>query len=173
MLVWINGAFGVGKTTTALRVRELEPRWRHFDPEYVGFMLRAQLDGVAISDFQDLPAWRTLVPAVANEVLQHTGDDLIAVQTVLRQDYWRELRAGLAERDIALVHIVLDADAETLRARIEADQHDPAARQWRLDHVVDYTGARAWLLVDADVVIDASNTSPDACAAAVLAAAHA
>jgi adenylylsulfate kinase-like enzyme len=36
MIVWINGAFGAGKTTTAELVTELLPGAKIFDPEYVG-----------------------------------------------------------------------------------------------------------------------------------------
>ncbi|WP_224046664.1 hypothetical protein [Arthrobacter sp. NicSoilB4] len=46
-------------------------------------MLAHSLKGQAFTDFQDLPAWRTLVPAVALEIRRHTGQDLVAVQTVL------------------------------------------------------------------------------------------
>lgn len=170
MIVWINGAFGVGKTTAARRMRELEPAWRLFDPEYVGYLLRALLDGVAFDDFQDLPGWRSLVPAVAHEVIMHTGDDLIAVQTVLRRDYWQELRAGFADRAIAVKHVLLDAEADTLRDRITADTNERTAAQWRLDHIDAYAAARDWLLADADLVVDTKEVAPDAIATTILAA---
>src|SRR5580700_5135958 len=35
VILWMNGAFGVGKTTTARILREREPSWRLFDPESV------------------------------------------------------------------------------------------------------------------------------------------
>ncbi|MDQ0779704.1 hypothetical protein QF026_008170 [Streptomyces aurantiacus] len=40
MIVWVNGAFGSGKSTL---VDELRPRWPEalvFDPEMVGYVLR-------------------------------------------------------------------------------------------------------------------------------------
>jgi shikimate kinase len=172
VLVWINGPFGVGKTTTAQQIRQSDRLWRIFDPEWVGYMLRANLAGVAFDDFQDLPAWRVLVPAVAHEVMKHTDDDLIAVQTVLNEHYWRELRAGLAEREITLIHVVLDADSETLRERIVADWNETTAATWRLDHISAYLAARAWLLADADLFIDAATASPKAIAQAILGALH-
>lgn len=43
MILWLNGPFGVGKTTTANAIRQQEPIWRLFDPEGVGYMLRASL----------------------------------------------------------------------------------------------------------------------------------
>lgn len=169
MLVWINGAFGVGKTTAARRLREMDPRWRIFDPESVGYMLRANLAGVAFDDFQDLAGWRALVPAVAREVMKHTNDHLVAVQTVLNEAYWRDLSSGFAERDIFVVQVVLDADDDTLRSRIAADRDEPTARSWRLDHIPSYRAARSWLVADADVVIDA-RARPTEVAQAILTA---
>ncbi|MCY1691743.1 hypothetical protein OVA29_14550 [Exiguobacterium sp. SL14] len=43
MIIWINGTFGVGKTTAATG---LQQRWSGshiFDPEETGYFLRAQL----------------------------------------------------------------------------------------------------------------------------------
>jgi hypothetical protein len=91
VILWLNGAFGVGKTTTALAIRMHGPAWRLFDPEHVGLLLAMNLSGVEFSDFQDLQPWRTLVPLIASEVSQFTGDDLIVAQTVLVQDYWEEM----------------------------------------------------------------------------------
>ena len=171
MLVWINGPFGVGKTTVAQQLRERDQRWRIFDPEWVGYLLRATLDGIAFDDFQDLPAWRALVPVVVDEVMKQTGDELVAVQTVLKQGYWRELRAGLADHEIALMHVVLDAERDALRDRILADRDNATAAAWRLDHISEYVAARAWLLADADLVVDAATAAPRAIAEAILAAA--
>jgi hypothetical protein len=39
VIVWLNGAFGVGKTTTVLQLPALVPGSRLFDPETVGYML--------------------------------------------------------------------------------------------------------------------------------------
>ena len=140
-----------------------------FDPEWVGYMLRANLAGVAFDDFQDLPAWRALVPVVAHEVMKQTHEELIVVQTVLNENYWRELRAGLAEHEITLVHVVLDADSATLRDRITADHSETTAATWRLEHISTYFAARPWLLADADLVIDAAIAPPTAIAKAILA----
>jgi hypothetical protein len=50
VILWMNGSFGVGKTTAANLIREREPLWRLFDPEWVGSMLRANLRDL---DFDD------------------------------------------------------------------------------------------------------------------------
>src|SRR5690348_7546872 len=40
MVIWINGAFGVGKTTVARALHERWPDAVVFDPEQLGFVLR-------------------------------------------------------------------------------------------------------------------------------------
>jgi hypothetical protein len=170
-LVWLNGTFGVGKTTTAGVLSERFPRWRSFDPETVGVMLRANLQGRSFGgDFQNLPAWRRLVPLVAHELMQFTGQELVAVQTVLVEQYWRELTGGLAEHGIGVFHVVLDAELDVLRERIENDVSHPlgpAAIGWRLEHLPAFALGRAWMLEDADLVIDTTFASPDDIAAAI------
>lgn len=158
VLLWLNGAFGVGKTTTARLMTEGTDSWRPFDPESVGSMLKANLSDRALGgDFQHLPAWRRLVPVVAAEIRDHTGQDLVAVQTVLRENYWRELTAGLRDQGFQILHVVLDVEQSVLRDRIEADDAEPESRQWRLDHIDTYVSARRWMVAAADLVIDTTN----------------
>ena len=109
MMIWINGTFGVGKTTAGTALVDALPALRLFDPEVVGYMLAHSLKDQSFTDFQDLPAWRTLVPAVATEIRRHTGQDLVAVQTVLRQEYWAELTATFGDLGERIFHVVLDA----------------------------------------------------------------
>ena len=154
MILWLNGAFGVGKTTTAQAIRKAAPAWRLFDPEHVGLLLAANLAGVEFNDFQDLPPWRSLVPLIASELSDFTGDDLLVVQTVMVRDYWEEMRTRFSERQQKVVHVVLDAPAAALESRIKADQVERSAEQWRLDHVSSYETARSWLLPAADLVVD-------------------
>ena len=155
-MIWINGTFGVGKSTAGTGLVDALPALRLFDPEVVGYMLAQSLKDQAFTDFQDLPAWRTLVPAVALEIRRHTGQDLVAVQTVLRQEYWAELSAALNDLGEQTFHVVLDADEPTLRSRIENDQLELTGRQWRLDHISQYAAAREWMVTAADLVVDTS-----------------
>ena len=154
MIVWLNGAFGVGKTSTALAIQEQAPELRLFDPEHVGQLLAMSLSGVEFNDFQDLAPWRLLVPLIASEVSEFTGDNLLIVQTVLVQTYWEEMQARFAERQQEVVHVLLDASAVVLETRIREDPIERSAEKWRLDHVSSYESAKSWLLPSADLVVD-------------------
>jgi chloramphenicol 3-O-phosphotransferase len=151
VIIWLNGTFGAGKTSTATALLPLVPHARLFDPETVGYMLQASLADRPVSDFQHWPPWRSLVVATAAELTRYTGQHLIAVQTVLTPGYLAEIFTGLRASGLAVLHILLDAHEEALRARIEASED---ARQWRLDHLGAYHDARSWLRREADLVVD-------------------
>ncbi|MGW6268619.1 AAA family ATPase [Streptomyces sp. NPDC055060] len=159
MIVWLNGSFGAGKTTTAERLVRLLPDARLFDAEEVGYMLHHVLGPLQEeADFQHWPPWRALVVETARQLLAYKGGTLVVPQTVLVEEYWRELREGLGQLDVPVHHFVLHTDSGTLTRRIEADT--PAFVPWRLAHVVPYQEALPWLR-RAGEVIDTTDTPPD------------
>ncbi|WP_280227275.1 AAA family ATPase [Nocardia farcinica] len=163
--MWLNGPFGSGKTTTAEELVASTPGWRLFDPEFVGFMLRAQLADSGVTDFQQLPSWRRLTPIVADEIATATGENLVIVQTVLNQQYWEELADGLRALGHALHLVLVEADERTLRRRISQDEVLHRAAGWRLQHLPTYLDARGqWLGSAADLVLDTTTASPIAAA---------
>ena len=158
MIVWLNGTFGAGKTTTAGRLLPLVPGARLFDPEFVGYMLQPFLEDHPVSDFQHWPPWRNLVVATAAELAGFTGQHLIAPQTVLSRDYLDQIFTGLRAAGLPVFHVLLDADEAVLRRRIEGGDE---ARQWRLDHLTEYRAARAWMTAAADLVVDTAQLAPE------------
>ncbi len=58
---------------------------------------------------------------------------------------------------LSTFHVLLHVDSGTLAERIQADQVDGRARQWRLDHISDYEKSRPWMESAADLVIDTTN----------------
>lgn len=161
MIVWLNGTFGVGKTTTSERVAELLPDARIFDTENVGYMLLPILASVPVSDFQDHPPWRALVVETAAQILGYVGGTLVIPQSVLVRSYWTELRDGFARAGIPVRHFVLHADPPTLKQRIEEDTVEASARQWRLDHIAAYGDALPWLREEGQIVETAGAAPED------------
>jgi hypothetical protein len=159
MIVWINGAHGAGKTTTSALVQPLLPDARVFDAEKVGETLMDITPGLPETDnFQNWPPWRPLVVETARRVIEYTGGTLVMPMTVLVEQYWREISAGLARHAIPVRHFVLHADQETLRARIEGEHVIPSP--FRLKYLEVYAeAARTWLHDDAEVV-DTTHLTP-------------
>ena len=160
MIVWLNGTHGAGKTTTSALVQQLIPDSRVFDAEKVGETLMDIKPGLpSTNNFQHWPPWRPLVVETARRVLDYTGGTLVMPMTVLVEQYWREISAGLAEHAIEVRHFVLHADQVTLRRRIEEDTVlGPSS--FRLDYLEPYAeAARAWLHGEAEV-IDTTHLTP-------------
>ncbi|MDQ0785567.1 NUDIX hydrolase [Streptomyces sp. B3I8] len=170
MIVWVNGAFGAGKTTTARELIDLIPNSTLFDPEVIGGALTHLLPPkhlAEVGDFQDLPIWRRLVVDTAAAMLAELGGVLVVPMTLLRQEYRDEIFGSLASRRIPVRHVLL-APAETiLRERIAGREIPPDLpdgdmrfRQWALDHIEPYRAAlAAWLTADAHAV-DTSFLTP-------------
>ncbi|MEU9206432.1 NUDIX domain-containing protein [Streptomyces sp. NPDC048415] len=170
VIVWVNGAFGAGKTTTARELIELIPNSTLFDPEVIGGALTHLLPPkrlAEVGDFQDLPIWRRLVVDTAAALLGELGGVLVVPMTLLRQEYRDEIFGGLAARRIPVRHVLL-APAETiLRERIARREVPPdlsdgemRVRQWSYDHIEPYRAALAsWLTADAHPV-DTSALTP-------------
>lgn len=169
MIIWLNGTFGAGKTTTAGELVSRIPDSRLFDAEKVGEMLWHVL-GVPERDFQDFRPWRGLVVETARQLLDDVGGTLVMPQTVLVEQYWQEIHAGLAAAGIPVHHFLLHSGRDTLVQRIETDTKPESAdaRQWRLDHLTDYERSLPWLRRDAQV-IDTTGIPPDGVAEAVIA----
>ncbi|MDQ0814846.1 8-oxo-dGTP pyrophosphatase MutT (NUDIX family) [Streptomyces sp. B3I7] len=170
MIVWVNGAFGAGKTTTARELIDLIPNSTLFDPEVIGGALTHLLPPkhlAEVGDFQDLPIWRRLVVDTAAAMLAELGGVLVVPMTLLRQEYRDEIFGSLASRRIPVRHVLL-APAETiLRERIAGREIPPDLpdgdmrfRQWALDHIEPYRAAlAAWLTADAHA-LDTSFLTP-------------
>ncbi|MEV6836279.1 NUDIX domain-containing protein [Streptomyces sp. NPDC051133] len=169
-VVWINGAFGAGKTTAARELIELIPNSTLFDPEVIGGALTHLVPPkrlAEVGDFQDLPIWRRLVVDTAAAMLAELGGTLVVPMTLLRQEYRDEIFGGLAARRIPVHHLLL-APAETiLRERIAGREVPPdlpdgeiRLRRWAYDHIEPYHAALAsWLTADAHL-LDTSALTP-------------
>ncbi|WP_157122022.1 AAA family ATPase [Nocardia miyunensis] len=157
----MNGGFGSGKSSIAMEYVAAQRNWRLYDPSHVGIMLEGQFPDLLLDDFQDRPLWRRLVPIVASELAGDTGQDLLIVETVLRQDYWREIADGIRAQGHSLHHVLIDVDADALERRIADDQDMADFAVWRMQQIPDYFAARTqWLIDAADLRIDTTSVSP-------------
>jgi hypothetical protein len=155
MIVWLNGTFGAGKTTTAGELAGLLPNTRIFDSEHVGYMLRHVMTE-PVENFQDWAPWRPLVARTAVEILLSVGGNLVIPQTVLNEDYLQEIFTGLRDEGLEVRHFLLHVEKNALVDRIKGDPNDPGAHEWRLNHVDRYQAALPWLR-DAAEVIDTTD----------------
>ncbi|MFE1232271.1 NUDIX domain-containing protein [Streptomyces sp. NPDC058745] len=171
MIVWINGAFGAGKSGTARELVDLIPNSTLYDPELTGGAMSSLLPKkrlAEVGDFQDLPIWRRLVVDTAAALLAELGGVLVVPMTLLRQEYRDEIFGGLAARRIEVRHVLLAPDETILRQRSLRRTPDGSppeeidgVRRWSYDRIEPYRAARdGWLGEDA-YVVDNSALTPE------------
>jgi predicted kinase len=157
VIVWINGAFGAGKSTTAALVQERLPGSRLFDPEYVGYLLREFVD-VPTGDFQDLRLWRRLVVQTMVALDEEYDGPWIAAMSLTNPDYRREILEGLRGAGVKVREFILSVPEDVLRNRIDHDQIDTQAHAWRQAHVVQalatFAGVTGAEMVDGTATAD-------------------
>ncbi|NGO70850.1 NUDIX domain-containing protein [Streptomyces boncukensis] len=157
MIVWLNGAFGAGKTTTAYELLDLLPGSTLYDPGLIGAGLRRMLPKERlgqIDDFQELPSWRRLVVDTAAALLSEVQGPLVTPMTLLHREVRDEIFGALASRRIPVRHLLLHATEAILRDRIDqrAAADGESARSWCLRHLEPYASALPWITAEAHTV---------------------
>lgn len=125
MIVMINGAFGVGKSTVASQLVNHLPNTMIYDPEEVGFMLRniipdvLKLEDERTGDFQDLGLWKVLVVDVAQQIVHKYSCNLLVPMTLKNKDYFDYIYAGLRSIDQNTFCFCLSASKKCIHKRLE------------------------------------------------------
>ncbi|PZD93102.1 tunicamycin resistance protein [Paenibacillus sambharensis] len=133
MIIWINGAFGSGKTQTAYELHRRLPGSYVFDPENAGYYIRKNVPKQAAhSDFQDYPMWREFNYAMLTYISRSFDGPILVPMTVVNPVYFRELVGRLRLDGASIHHFTLLASPETLLKRLRSRGEGPsswAARQ--------------------------------------------
>ncbi len=136
MILFINGAFGVGKTTVAELLVKRIPNSLLYDAEEVGYFLQKILKPIDNpDDFQHLPMWRTLTVTTAQLLRLTYGRTLIMPMTIWHEPYFHEVMTGLRQVEPHLFHLCLTATAKTIRKRLRGRLMMPKAYAWCLQRV--------------------------------------
>ncbi|WP_425277436.1 AAA family ATPase [Sinorhizobium meliloti] len=146
MIVWINGPFGAGKTTLAERLRDRRPGSLIFDPEEIGFVVKATVPKPASGVYQDLPVWRGLTIAALREIRRHYSQDMFVPMTLVQPEYLDEILDGVMRVNDQFLHIFLTLNEELLRHRIAIRPCIPIRIEMQRSETGDWlTLPDAWL----------------------------
>lgn len=124
MIIMINGAFGVGKTTTASQLQSRIPNSMIFDPELIGYLVREMVPHEIrwteeqTDDFQDIELWRILTVQAAVELKHKYHRHLIIPMTIYKTENFDHIYTGLKRLDQELYHFCLTASDETIHQRL-------------------------------------------------------
>lgn len=119
MIIWINGTFGSGKTTTAYELQKRVKNSFVFDPERFGYVLMRNIPKeISKDDFQDYPIWRETNYSLLKQVTESYKGIIIVPMTLTNEDYFKEIIGRLREDGINVKHFTLSASNETIAKRL-------------------------------------------------------
>ena len=119
MIIWINGAFGSGKTTTAHELNRRLSNSFVYDPENVGQFIRDNTNGLfAEGDFQDIPLWREMNYKILRMIAEKYDGVIIVPMTLVNPEYYREIIERLTAAGVVVKHYILYAGREEIRRRL-------------------------------------------------------
>lgn len=121
MIIWINGAFGSGKTQTAFELHRRLPNSFVYDPENVGYFIRKNIPNeLSKGDFQDYTMWREFNFSMLKYIANGYKGAIIVPMTLVNPDYFIEIIENLRSDDIEVKHFVLWASKETILKRLRS-----------------------------------------------------
>jgi len=119
MILWINGAFGAGKTTTAFALHKRIKNSIVYDPENAGyFMWKNSSNILRKGDFQDYELWREMNYKMLKLISENFDGIIIVPMTLANPQYHEEIIGRLTNDGIEIKHFILYLDKETIIKRL-------------------------------------------------------
>ena len=135
MIIWINGSFGVGKTTTAKILKSKLNNSIIYDPEEIGGFL-SNLFNNEKDDFQDYELWRTLNSDILKYMCS-VYEIVIVPMTITNIKYYEEIVNELEKNNIIINHFVLCASKENIINRLDSRKNSTEWSYNQVDRCID------------------------------------
>ena len=119
-IYWLNGAFGIGKSTVADCLAKRLGRAHVFGAEEVGNAIRDNYPKEARRSviFEDYPLWRETNYKLLLDIYGKYDGDIIVPMTLVREESYADIIAKLREAGASVEYIFLDGDRKAIRDRI-------------------------------------------------------
>ena len=135
MIYWLNGAYGVGKTTLADQLVKKLRNAHIFDPEHIGNGIRDNYpESLYCETFEEYPLWLEVCYKLLRDLHARYDGDIVAPMTLLRTESYEAIIKKLKDDGIDVCYIYLDADEETLRYRLVNLGHEKPD-SWCVRHI--------------------------------------
>lgn len=121
MIIWINGAFGAGKTQTVYELKNRIPNSIIYDPEKIGFFINKNIPKeMTNGDFQNHSIWRELNYTTLKYIENNYDGIILVPMTIVNPQYFDEIVGRLRTDGVIVHHFVLWASKETLQKRLRS-----------------------------------------------------
>ena len=134
MIIWINGSFGVGKTSVAELLKNKIDHSIIYDPEGIGGFL-SDLFNHEKSDFQDYELCRTLNANILQN-LSSIYETIIIPMTITNLNYYNEIIKGLENSGTEIKHFILSATKENIINRLDSRKNSTAWSYKQVDRCI-------------------------------------
>ncbi len=126
MVVWLNGPYGVGKSTLAEKLRERVPDSFVFDAEEVGNAVRENMPPERFNGyiFEGYPLWFRFCAELLRDILDGRETTVFVPMTLVYKDSFEKIAQPLAAHGIEARHILLTSTRDVVRGRILARGED-------------------------------------------------
>ena len=166
MILWISGAYGVGKSTLAEALQQSLPNSLIFDAEEVGNAVRENYPNCPYGYiFEDYPLWSEFCVRLLQDIHTNFHRDILVPMTLLREHSYPRIIQRLKDPGIDVRLILLEASIESVHDRILARGEDEDC--WCMENALLAIAGTAAL--PADLRINTNDCSVESIAAKVLA----
>ena len=119
VIIWLNGAWGAGKTTTSIELNRRLENSLIFDPEEAGFYINKMLPkGLHRNDFQEFEEWRLINYEMLKLLDTNHQGIIIVPMTIINSTYIKEIIGKLQDDGHVVHHYILKANELSLNKRL-------------------------------------------------------
>lgn len=135
MILWINGAFGSGKSSVAEEISKIVTKSFIYDPEQVGYFLWNNFpdEMKRKGNFQHMQIWREFNYKILKHIAGNYDGIIIVPMSIYIKQYYDEIVGKLIEDGILVNHFILSATKQTIITRLA--QRGEAGDCWAAEHI--------------------------------------
>lgn len=120
MIIWINGAFGAGKSSVAENICKRLDDAHLYDPEQVGYFLWDNFppEMKRKGNFQHISLWREFNKQILKYIDNNYTGILVVPMTIYIKQYYDEIVGQLINENVEVKHFILTASKQTIINRL-------------------------------------------------------